>query len=149
MIKEGKKIQIDDIPGMLSKVIHILSKDTFIICIYVFGNLASGTLKPLSDLDFGVLLSYGLNREERFRKHLELIGILNRIFKTDEIDLVLMNDAPIRFSYNIIRNGRVLFCRDNLALINFRDKIIMQHLDFKYFRDGFDRYFLEKVGYYG
>ena len=97
MIEEGKKIQIDDIPSILSKVKGILSKDTFFICLYVFGNLASGILKPLSDLDFGVLLSYGLNREERFRKHLELIGILNRIFKTDEIDLFLMNDSPIRF----------------------------------------------------
>ena len=79
MIKEGKKIRIDDIPVMLSKAIDILSKETLIICLYVFGNLASGTLKPLSDLDFGVLFSYGLNRDERFRKHLELIGILNKI----------------------------------------------------------------------
>ncbi|MBN2372571.1 nucleotidyltransferase domain-containing protein [bacterium] len=149
MIKEGKKIQVDDISNVLSEAIDILSKDTDIICLYAFGSLASATLKPLSDLDFGVLLSYRLDRMERFRRHLDLIGILNRIFKTDEIDLILMNDAPIRFSYNIIKNGRILFCRDKLALIDFHNKTIMQHLDFKYIRESFDRYFLKKAGYYG
>ena len=74
---------------------------------------------------------------------------MNAPIPYEEIDLILMNDAPIRFSYNIIKNGRILFCRDKLELINFRDKIIMHHLDFKYFRDSFDRYFLQKVGYYG
>ena len=149
MIKEGKKIQINGLSHKLSEAINILSGDNDIVCLFAFGSLIQGKLKPLSDLDFAVLLSNRLNPRERFQKHLDLIGILNDIFKTDEIDLVLMNDAPMRFSYNIIKKGKILFCRDKKGLINFRHRITMQYLDFKFFRDNFDREFLAKIEYHG
>jgi predicted nucleotidyltransferase len=149
MIKECKKIQIDHIPHKLSEVVNILSENNHIICLFVFGSLAQGKLKPLSDLDFAVLLSNQLNRQERFQMHLDLIGILSSLFRTDEIDLVLMNDAPMRFSYNIMKKGKILFCKDKTAFINFHHSITMQYLDFKFFRDHFDKTFLTKIGYHG
>jgi uncharacterized protein len=52
---------------------------------------------PLSDLDFAVLVSSRMSQRERFEKHLDLIGAFNSVFRTDEIDLVLLNDAPLKF----------------------------------------------------
>ena len=38
---------------------------------------------------------------------------------SDEIDLVVLNDAPLRVSFNILKDGRLLFFRDKKAIINF------------------------------
>jgi predicted nucleotidyltransferase len=148
MIREGRKLP-PDVMDRLPELINRISKDKEIVALFTFGSLARGDLKPLSDLDFGILVIPTLDRRQRFDKHLELIGAFNEHFETDEIDLVLMNDAPMRYSYNIIKSGELLFCSDSDILRDFIEKSIKLYLDFKYFRDEFDKEFLKGVGYYG
>jgi predicted nucleotidyltransferase len=148
MIREGRKLP-PDVMDRLPELINRISKDKEIVALFTFGSLARGDLKPLSDLDFGILVIPTLDRRQRFDKHLELIGVFNEHFETDEIDLVLMNDAPMRYSYNIIKSGELLFCSDSDILRDFIEKSIKLYLDFKYFRDEFDKEFLKGVGYYG
>jgi predicted nucleotidyltransferase len=126
-----------------------MSKDKDVIALFSFGSLASGDMKPLSDLDFGILVTPGLDREKRFEKHLDLIGVFNRVFESDEIDLVLMNDAPMRFSYHIIKSGKLMLCADREILVEFIEKTVKLYLDFRFFRDEFDNEFLKGIGYYG
>jgi predicted nucleotidyltransferase len=148
MIKEGRKLPAlvtDRIPFIIEEV----SKDSTVVALISFGSLAKGALKPLSDLDFAVLVSNNLDPTERFEKHLNLIGLFNQVFKTDEIDLVLLNDIPIGFSLNIIFSGRLLYCSNRTELIDFMEKTVKFYLDFKFFRDEFDRAFLEGIGYHG
>ena len=71
------------------------------------------------------------------------------VYKTDEIDLVILNHSPNHFSYQILKTGKLLFCNDKRALIDFREHIIRSYLDFKYVRDAFDSVFLEGIGYHG
>lgn len=92
MIREGKKLHTD-ILTRIPYLIERLSKDEEIIAIYAFGSLASGILKPLSDLDFGILLTHHMNAKERFDKSIELIGKPNQALSTDEVDLIILNDA--------------------------------------------------------
>ena len=148
MLREGHKLP-PDVMDRLPELIDQISKDKEIVALFAFGSLARGDLKPLSDLDFGIFAIPTLDRKQRFDKHLELIGVFNKHFETDEIDLVLMNDAPMRYSYNIIRSGKLLFCSDSDILRDFVEKSVKLYLDFKYFRDEFDKEFLKGVGYYG
>ena len=148
MLREGQKLPpgvADRIPDLIKRI----SKDKEIIALFAFGSLATGDLKPLSDLDFGVLISPTVDPKQRFNKHLELIGIFNEHFETDEVDLILMNDAPMRFSHNILRAGKLLLCSNSSVLSAFIEKTIKGYLDFRYFRDEFDREFLKGIGYYG
>jgi predicted nucleotidyltransferase len=148
MIREGRKLPplvTDRIPDIIEEV----SKDSAVVALFSFGSLASGDLKPLSDLDFAVLVSRSLDPRARFEKHLILIGLFNQVFATDEIDLVLLNDLSIGFSYNIIFSGRLLYCSNRPELDDFMEKTVKFHLDFKFFRDEFDRAFLEGIGYHG
>jgi len=101
------------------------------------------------DLDFGVLLSNALDRKERFEKSIDLLGVFNSTLKTDEVDLVILNDGPLRFAYNIIKTGNLLFCRDRSQLTDFIEKTIKYFLDFRPARDRFDREFLRGIGYHG
>jgi predicted nucleotidyltransferase len=148
MIREGHKLP-RDITVRIPVLIDQIKKDRDIVALYAFGSLAAGDLKSLSDLDFGILLSAKLDKQKRFDRHLDLIGKFNVILKTEEVDLVLMNDAPMRFSHNIIKSGKLLHCASQLELADFVEKTIKIYLDFRYFRDAFDDTFLKGIGYSG
>jgi len=148
MIREGIKLEnnvLERLPGL----IRVVKQHSHIVALYSFGGVAKKELKPLSDLDFAILLSGQLNRQQRFKKHLELIGIFNTIFRTDEIDLTILNDAPFRFCFVVLKTGKLLYCRNKTELIDFRDRVVKNYLDFKYFRDSFDHTFLKGIGYNG
>lgn len=146
MIREGKPIA----PGALARLpglIGLISKDRQVLALLLTGSSAKGRVTPLSDLDFAVLLPRSLNRQARIKKHLDLIGEFNRFLGTDEIDLVLLNDAPSRMICNILNNGRLLHCRNKQELVDFLEYHRQMFLDFRFFRDQLDADFERGVGY--
>jgi len=148
MIREGRKLP-EDVVDRIPVLKEQIEKDTHVVALYAFGSLATGDLKPLSDLDFGILVSSKLGKQKRFDKHLDLIGKFNEVLRTDEVDLVMMNDAPMRFSHNIIKSGKLLYCSNKTELSDFIEKTIKLYLDFRFFRDAFDDTFLKGIGYSG
>jgi len=148
MIRDGKKLPAN-VTKKIPKVIAKIAEDKEVVALYAFGSLARGDLKPLSDLDFAILLSASLDRRDRFNKSIDLIGIFNHILKTDEVDLVILNDAPLRFAFHIVTTGKRLLCQNQDRLVDFVDKTTKQYLDFKLIRDRFDQAFLKGIGYYG
>jgi len=148
MIREDHRLPAD-ITDRIPVLIEQIKNDRDIVALYAFGSLAAGDLKPLSDLDFGIFLSGKLDKQERFDRHLDLIGKFSKVFKTDEVDLVVMNDAPMRFSHSIIKSGELLHCTSNMELVDFIEKTIKLYLDFRFFRDAFDDTFLKGIGYSG
>jgi len=148
MIRENKKIP-KNIKARIPELVKKIAGDKDIVALYLFGSLAQNEPKPLSDLDFGILLNIRLNKERRLDKHLELIGIFNETFRTDEIDLIVMNDAPIRMAFQILKTGKMLVCKDVRSLTAFRESMVKKYLDFKCMRDAFDAVFLEGIGYHG
>jgi uncharacterized protein len=148
MIRENKKLPAN-ITEMVPKVIDAIADDPAVSALFSFGSLAEGRLTPLSDLDFAVLISSRLSKRERFEKHIELFGVFNSVLRTDEIDLVVLNDAPLKFSHQILKTGKLLHIGNRFELIDFSEKNVKLYLDFRFFRDRFDRIFLEGVGYHG
>jgi predicted nucleotidyltransferase len=148
MIREGHKLP-KNVIDLIPELIGHIEKDADVVALYSFGSLAAGDLKPLSDLDFGILISRKLDKQKRFEKHLDLTGKFNEVLRTDEVDLVMMNDAPMRFSHNIIKSGKLLYCSSKTELTDFIEKTIKLYLDFRFFRDAFDDTFLKGIGYSG
>lgn len=64
MIKFNKlpKNVLEKIP----ELVKLLKNGKNIVAFYIFGSAETGNLKPLSDLDFEVLLSVQLNKHENF-----------------------------------------------------------------------------------
>jgi predicted nucleotidyltransferase len=148
MIREGKKLP-KDVQKKLPEIVKAVEADPDVIAFFAFGSLATGPLKPLSDLDFGILLNDRLDKSQRFDKHIQLIGLFNDTFRTDEIDLIILNDATHRMAFQILKTGKMLACRNTAALTDFRERLVKEYLDFKCMRDAFDAVFLEGVGYHG
>ena len=148
MIREEIKLP-DNVLEKLPEVIQTVKMRTEVTALYSYGSVVTNELKPLSDLDFAILLSFRLTRRQRFDKHIELIGIFNTVFHTDEIDLTILNDASFRFCFVVLKTGKLLYFKNKTELIDFYDQVIKNYLDFKYFRDSFDRTFLKGIGYNG
>lgn len=63
-----------------------------------------------------------------------------------EIDLRILNDAPVEFQYEVVKTGRLLVSRDEGTRIAFEADVIAQFLDLKYLYDTIDRVLLARVG---
>ena len=93
---------------------------------YLFGSLAKNKATQLSDIDIAVYLI-----EEKFAdKRFEILGDLIDILKTDKLDLVILNTAPLSLKMKIIQTKRIL--ADNFPYIRhvFESTTIRAYLDF-------------------
>lgn len=125
MIK-NKKIN-HKITYLLPQLVKVLKADKDIIFAYLFGSYGRGRILPLSDIDIALYLSDEL--DNFYLKKMDLIEIVNKILITDEVDLVILNEAPLYLQFEIIKTGKLLFCHNHLTRIKFQSKIMMFYLD--------------------
>lgn len=132
----------------LIEVIKIdLEKDKRITAIYLFGSAVNGNMNRFSDLDFGILYSNRLSKDEITNLHYEIDDKIEKIVYPMRYDLIIMNDASIRFNHNIISSGELIFCNDNAHLVDFVYKNNYEYLDFMYYRNQFVNHFIHNFKY--
>ena len=79
---------------------------------YLFGGLARGKPSPLSDVDIAVYLS---EDGDVIEKKMEILGKLMDLLETDEIDLVILNSAPLALRMKILESKKVIV--DNASFL--------------------------------
>jgi hypothetical protein len=102
--------------------------------IYLFGSKATGRYSKLSDIDIAVLLNNG---EDFNLKNLllDLIFEFSKLFRSDKIDLVILNKASLAVQYNVISNGKILYELNIETRCNYEMNLINLYLDFKRYED--------------
>lgn len=115
-----------DVTELEDRLRAALERQPEVLVAYLFGSAARGRPGPLSDVDVAVLLAEDSDRTGR---RLDLIGDLAAAAGTDEIDLVVLNDAPNELAFRVIRDGRVLLCRDERTRVWHRARTILEYLD--------------------
>jgi predicted nucleotidyltransferase len=128
-----------------SRVMKFLSKQERVELAYLFGSVAGGNAGKLSDIDLAVFLDESLSKKERFNLQLKLISELTGILRTDRIDLVIMNDAPLTLNYEIIKANHPLLIRDEGQKIDLEHSILSCYLDRRYYDKRWAAEFLKKV----
>jgi len=122
------------ITGQDKRLFDFLSKQECVKLAYLFGSVAEGKEGKLSDVDIAVFLDESLSKEDMFNQELKLISELTGILKTDRIDLIVMNDAPLLLKYNIIKHGKILK-DDKETKMRVETGILSDYLDMKYYMD--------------
>ena len=59
------------------------------------------------------------------------------------VDFRVLNRAPVPFRYNVLKNGRLLFCRDEELYAGFLSHTLASYFDFAFYRK---RYLKEVLG---
>ncbi|HOW13693.1 nucleotidyltransferase domain-containing protein [Methanosarcina sp.] len=120
-----------DLEQLEQKLREFFSEFDNVTLAYLFGSTVRGESNCLSDIDIAVLLDDTLLQKESFDLQLELISKLTEVLKTDDIDLVVLNDSPLLLTYNIIRDGIILKSDEPLR-VKFETKIMSRYLDERY-----------------
>lgn len=109
----------------VGRVARALRNEADVLAAYVFGSVARGTAGPTSDLDVAVLLG-GVPTTAR---RLELIDAVAAAAGTDRVDVVVLDDAPPALAYRVLRDGQLLFSRDEPARIAHWVRTVDRYLD--------------------
>jgi predicted nucleotidyltransferase len=93
---------------------------------YLFGSVALGRTTHLSDIDIAIYLT----GQEFADKRMEILGELIDILKTDNLDLVILNSAPLSLAVKIIQTKIIL--NDNKPHIryHFESSTLRSYFDF-------------------
>jgi predicted nucleotidyltransferase len=112
------------------KIIQIISSHFFqqydeIITVYIFGSFMSE--RHFSDIDIGIITAMDLIKPLDFELKLE-----NRQEKLIKylVDVRILNRAPISFSQNVFRTGRVIIDKNPNLRADFQGRVLKQYFDF-------------------
>ncbi|WP_190259121.1 type VII toxin-antitoxin system MntA family adenylyltransferase antitoxin [Pelotomaculum schinkii] len=117
------------IPALTEKI----SMDNDIAAFYLFGSYAEDRQNPASDIDLAVLLDREFPMDSYFDKKLKLLSLATAALKTDEVDFIILNQAPPAFAYQILSKGRLLFERGDKKgqRVDFQVRTFDRYFDFK------------------
>lgn len=117
----------EDLISCLPEVKKFLAASPAIIFAYLFGSLAKERATPLSDVDIAVYLR---ESADTLREREEILGNLIEIFRTDEIDLVILNTAPLPLTARIIANKKLLADKEPFLRHKFESLRLREYFDF-------------------
>jgi hypothetical protein len=121
------------VQGIL-EAIRALLQSASVELAYLFGSAASGLDRADSDLDIAVLLSRSVPRERhaeiRLRLTTELVGLTH----TNDVDVVVLNEAPPLLAHQVITKGRVLL-GERRVQTRFEVNAIQRYIDTKLLRE--------------
>ncbi|MBU4449879.1 MAG: nucleotidyltransferase domain-containing protein [Actinobacteria bacterium] len=108
------------------KIKKIFSDENDILLAYIFGSQLKGKTGPLSDYDFAVFLSQKPSFQFKYKLKNKLLSILD----SKQVDLVILNDAPIELKYNIIATGKVIFQKNSIVRTEFEADTLSKYFDY-------------------
>jgi predicted nucleotidyltransferase len=114
----------------LERAADRLARDPRVFAVYGFGSRARGVPGPESDVDVAVLLEHPLSLGDELRLRAEVVEELRR----DDVDLVVLNQAPPLLRWEVVSAGRRLFARDDEAADRFERRAAMECFDTAYLR---------------
>ncbi len=130
---------------IISSLREFFNSEHDVELVYLFGSVAEGKATATSDIDVGVYLSESLTKTQRFQRRVELISRLTTFLKTNEVDLLIINDSSPVLRFEIIRPNVLVLSRDDDLKTDVEQYIMSRYLDRKYHEDLMNRIFLERI----
>lgn len=94
---------------MEEKIVKILLDNLECEAIVLFGSYSRGTQNAESDIDIAIKVKEKLDKKELYRLSNLLANEFNK-----EVDLINLDEIGDTFRYEILINGKKLYCKDEL-----------------------------------
>ncbi len=92
---------------------------------YLFGSTAIGHgWKTIQDVDVAVVFAAGYRLEDGERLREELEQLLGKA-----VDVVVLNESPPLLWYEVLRNGRLIWCADESERVEHEVRSLIQYYD--------------------
>ena len=114
--------------------------------IYIFGSHAEGLAGKLSDIDIGIVFrDPKIAMGNTLIVYNELYDIFSDMFKSEDLDIVLLERASLELKFDVISHGKVIFEISSDFRFDFEDRINMMYADYKPILNNFDKAVLERL----
>ncbi|MCS6952495.1 MAG: nucleotidyltransferase domain-containing protein [Bryobacterales bacterium] len=113
-------------------------------CAWIFGSAARNQAGALSDLDVAVLVREDLDPARRAEIQGHIAGQLQTI-GGPLVDVVVLNDAPPALQQRVLRDGRLVYCRQEARRVRFEVRALREFLDFQPVLERYDRMLFERA----
>ncbi|MEW6410497.1 MAG: nucleotidyltransferase domain-containing protein [Nitrospirota bacterium] len=134
-----------DVINLKVQIKERLTYDRRIELVYLFGSLAKDIATPLSDADIAILLSKEISASDYLKVQLGLVSAFEPFFPKIEVQLVVLNGAPIVLSYEVIQHGKCLFARSENLRIEYETGTMREFFDTEYMRYVQDYYQQKRI----
>ncbi len=129
VIDERERVPpLDD--AALQRLSHVLDCEG-VIAAMLIGSQAHGTPGPLSDVDIAVWHEPGLDPAGRLQLQLKLARLAGETLRTNEVDIVMLNQAPPLLRHRAVRDAKLLVERDPVARVRLDARALLDYLDTK------------------
>lgn len=112
-----------------------------VLLVLLFGSFGTDKEHAQSDIDIAVLLKTDIPLMEELKMAADLSLLLDR----DDVDVVILRNAPVNIAHRALSTGRVVFERDRLLTADFVEATINHYRDFGYRLRQIDADFAEKL----
>jgi len=124
-----------------NQIKNIFAREKNILLAYLFGSQAAQAAQaaqkaqttaktgPLSDYDFAVLLSQKPPFPFKYELKNKLVNTLNTK-NTKQVDLVILNDAPLELKYKVIATGKIIYQKNPTTKIEFEADTLSRYFDY-------------------
>jgi len=145
MIKH-RKINIEDVKSKICDLNTIYEKYSHIlVCMYVFGSINSCRSTPLSDIDIAILFDNSIDEKQMDLYENKILNDLSDFFNTEEIDLIVLNKAPLSIQYGVIKSKSNMYYKDLVKIADYENNIVLKYIDFKKYRDELNDAFIKSL----
>ena len=123
----------------LSRAAEHAFADTPVLFAYVFGSTATGRTRPRSDLDVAVYLTPPIDPHRTLDLTLDLGDRFAAASGRPDVDLVVLNTAPLRLQGRILQQRIIIFSRDEVARGRYESRTFREAADFEIHARALDR----------
>lgn len=115
----------------LKRINKVLSAFKEIEVGFVFGSFIEAD--SFEDIDVALLISEVIHDPYEQMKFAMKVGrkLEKAIQFRYEVDVKILNSSPNYFQYEVIKDGKLVFCRDEVKRIRYEDGVLSNYLDYK------------------
>ncbi len=141
---EKRDLTDSDRERIITQIRKYLSRIDDCMLGYLYGSFSGRN--DFHDIDIGLLVSGEREPYDSYKYAMDIAsGLEQCITPRFEVDLRILNDAPVAFQYEVLKTGQTVFVRDESKRIEFESGVMSGYLDLKPLYDRMDKMLLVPV----
>jgi hypothetical protein len=133
------------VASLIHQLRKLLQPDTDILFAYLYGSFVTDPDLLGSDIDVGVYLKHW-DLNAYVKKEEQLTVLLVSRLHNDRIDLRIINTLPLLLKYSILRDGILVFSRDERERVDFETTSMIRFFELKPSLDEYNRILSQSIG---
>jgi predicted nucleotidyltransferase len=129
---------------LINSIKEVVEKDKEVLFAYLYGSSLSRSIPFDSDIDVAVYLKPS-DIKSYIRKEEEISGDLVTKLHKDKIDLRILNVLPFLLQYNIVKEGILIFVRDESERVDFEIRVMNRFFELKPYLEEYKRMLSSRI----